>query len=109
MLQSNNIYEPTEVNTALGRMVTARANRDQPIYRWFVYPHSFTREFVYWAIEEIKLGKDSVVMDPFLGAGTTILSCKELGIPAIGFDLLPLSVLISNVKVSNYRVQKLRV
>lgn len=108
MLQSNNIYEPTEVNTALGRMVTARANRDQPIYRWFVYPHSFTREFVYWAIEEIKLGKDSVVMDPFLGAGTTILSCKELGIPAIGFDLLPLSVLISNVKVSNYRVQELR-
>jgi hypothetical protein len=108
VLQSNNTYEPTEVNTALGRMVTARANRDQPIYRWFVYPHSFTREFVYWAIEEIKLGRDSVVMDPFLGAGTTILSCKELGIPAIGFDLLPLSVLISNVKVSNYRVQELR-
>jgi tRNA G10 N-methylase Trm11 len=108
VLQSNSIYEPTEVNTALGRMVTARANRDQPIYRWFVYPHSFTREFVHWAIEEIKLVKGSVVMDPFLGAGTTILSCKELGIPAIGFDLLPLSVLISNVKVSNYRMQELR-
>jgi len=108
MLQSSNTYEPTEINTALDRMVTARANRDQPIYRWFVYPHSFTREFVFWAIEEINLGKNSIVMDPFLGAGTTILSCKELRIPAIGFDLLPLSVLISNVKVSNYRVQKLR-
>lgn len=108
MLQENKAYEPTEVNTALGRMVTARANRIQPIYRWFVYPHSFTREFVHWSIEEIKLGNDSVVMDPFLGAGTTILSCKELGIPAIGFDLLPLSVLISNVKVGNYRVQILR-
>lgn len=108
MIQRVKTYEPTEVNTALGRMVTARANRTQPIYRWFVYPHSFTREFVRWAIEEIRLGKDSDVMDPFLGAGTTILSCKELGIPAIGFDLLPLSVLISNVKVSNYRVRKLR-
>lgn len=108
MLQSRNLYQPTEVNAALSRMVTAHANRDQPIYRWFVYPHSFSREFVYWSIDQIKLRKDSIVMDPFLGAGTTILSCKERGISAIGFDLLPLSVLISNVKVSNYRVQNLR-
>jgi len=101
-------YEPKEFNAALSKMVTARANRSQPIYRWFVYPHSFTREFVHWALEEIKLRKEATVMDPFLGAGTTLLACKEAGISAIGFDLLPLSVLISNVKVRNYRLQILK-
>lgn len=101
-------YEPKEFNAVLSRMVTARANRNHPIYRWFVYPHSFTREFVHWAIDEIRISKEAVIADPFLGAGTTLLACKDLGISATGFDILPLSILVSNVKASNYRLQTLK-
>jgi len=108
VLCSGKKYETKESNPALSKTVTARANRSQPIYRWFVYPHSFAREFVHWALDEIKLRKEGTVMDPFLGAGTTLLACKEAGISAIGFDMLPLSVLISNVKVRNYRLQTLK-
>ena len=45
-------------------------------------------------------------MDPFVGAGTTMAAARRRGINAIGADLSPLSVLVSNAKVStaNYRV-----
>lgn len=101
-------YKSKEFNVALSRMVTAGANRNQPIYRWFVYPHSFTKDFAHWAINEIGLKREAIVLDPFLGAGTTLLACKELGMSATGFDILPLSVLVSSVKVGNYRLQTLK-
>jgi len=108
MFTTGSKYKSKESNASLSRMVTAGANRSQPIYRWFVYPHSFTKEFVHWAINEIGLKRDAIVLEPFLGAGTTLLACKELGISATGFDILPLSILVSRVKVGNYRLRTLK-
>jgi SAM-dependent methyltransferase len=38
------------------------------------------------------------VLDPFVGSGTTCLESATLGIPSIGLDIDPLSVLISRTK-----------
>jgi len=46
------------------------------------------------------LGESDVVLDPFVGAGTTLLACKEEGVGSIGFDLSPLAELSSRVKTS---------
>ncbi len=46
-------------------------------------------------------------MDPFCGSGTTLLTCKELKINAEGFDILPFSVFLSNVKIVDYDVRNL--
>ena len=81
----------------------------RPIHRWLVFPHSFADNLVKTLIDEWKLGKGDLVVDPFGGAGTTVLSAKEKGVPAKGFDLSPLAVLSSRVKVRNYDVDKLRV
>jgi site-specific DNA-methyltransferase (cytosine-N4-specific) len=48
------------------------------------------------------------ILDPFAGAGTTILVAKEKGIPATGYDISPLAVLISQVKLANYDERHLR-
>ena len=32
------------------------------------------------------------VLDPFLGSGTTLLACKELGVDGVGVDVAPLAV-----------------
>lgn len=76
--------------------------RERPIHRWFVFPHSFTDDIVRALAHEWGLGKDDQILDPFVGAGTTVLTAKQLGIPAIGYDLSPLATLATQVKIANY-------
>jgi DNA modification methylase len=63
---------------------------------------------VYALIEEWGLTSDDHILDPFVGAGTTLLAAKERGIAATGYDLSPLAVLVTAVKISNYDVERLR-
>ncbi len=44
------------------------------------------------------------VLDPFVGSGTTLLEAATLGIPGVGLDIDPLSVLISRTKLSAARL-----
>ena len=82
---------------------TPKGLRDKPIHRWLVFPHSYTPELAHALIEEWGLGSDDVVLDPFAGAGTTVLGAKERGVPATGYDLSPLAVLAARTKVSPLR------
>lgn len=43
------------------------------------------------------------VLDPFCGSGTTILECAHIGWNAVGVDLNPLAVVISNAKIQVIR------
>ena len=81
--------------------------RERPVHRWFVFPHSFTDDIVRALVEEWNLGKSDQILDPFAGAGTTVLAAKQLGIPAIGFDLSPLAVLATQVKTAKYDADEL--
>ncbi|RMD84305.1 MAG: hypothetical protein D6815_04510 [Candidatus Dadabacteria bacterium] len=85
--------------TAWQRWVVPKALRTKPVHRWFVFPHSFTDDLVKALIGEWGLGDRDMILDPFVGAGTTLLAAKECGIPAVGVDLSPLAVLASRVKI----------
>ena len=88
--------------------VTPRLREDKPIHRWYVFPHSFTDELVKALIDEWELDSSDTIVHPFAGAGTAILAAKEMGMPAHGFDLSPLSVLATQVKVANYNLKRLK-
>ena len=81
--------------------MTPRAARNQPVHRWHLFPHSFTSHLVHALIDEWGLDGQDAVLDPFAGAGTTLVAAKAKGVPACGHDLSPLAVLISNVKAAN--------
>jgi len=81
--------------------------QDKPIHRWYIFPHSFTSDFVHALMDEWELGPDDHVLDPFAGAGTTILAAKEKGVSATGYDLSPLAVFVARAKIANYRVEQL--
>ncbi len=82
--------------------VTPKGLRSKPIHNWYVFPHSFTSELVHALIKEWGLTANDHILDLFEGAGTTILSAKEKGIPATGYDLSPLAVLASSCKIADY-------
>lgn len=88
------------------KLVTPLQNKHLPVYRWYSFKHSFSRNLVHGLIESLNLTGNDVILDPFCGAGTTLLACKEMGIRSIGLDLMPLSVLISNTKIENYSIKK---
>lgn len=52
--------------------------------------------------EEWHLTSDDCLLDPFVGAGTTLVAAKDRRMPATGYDLSPLAVFVSRVKATNY-------
>ena len=94
------MYRATEFET-WRQWVTPRPAKDKPIHRWYLFSHSFTDDLVHALADEWELDEEDVLLDPFAGAGTTLLAAKEMGLPGSGYDLSPLAVLVSNVKTAN--------
>ena len=82
--------------------MTRKALLEKPVHRWFAFPHSFASELVYTLIDEWELTSDDHLLDPFVGAGTTVLAAKEQNVTATGYDISPLAELVSRVKVGDY-------
>lgn len=62
----------------------------------------FDWKLVQYIIERLSIGPDHIVLDPFCGAGTTLVQCKKHGITSVGIDANPVCALASQVKTSWY-------
>ena len=82
--------------------VTPRRLKEKAVHQWYFFPHSFTGDLVHALLEEWKLGPNDTIVDPFVGAGTTLLAAKERDVPGRGYDLSPLAVLAANTKVAAF-------
>ena len=91
-----------------GKLATFVPNKRLPVYNWFYYKEGFARELVFRVAETFSLGEGSVVLDPFCGAGTTPLACREMGMNCFAFDVHPVSVFASSVKTRDYDTGILR-
>jgi hypothetical protein len=68
------------------------------VHDWFRIVHGFPDHLVSGLIEEFSLNGESLVLDPFCGAGTTLVECMKKGIEAIGIDANPASYFAACVK-----------
>jgi len=59
-------------------------------------------------LREFGAGPGWRILDPFVGSGTTLLACKELGIDGVGVDVAPLAVFVTQVKIADYDIDELR-
>ncbi|MFR9526714.1 MAG: DNA methyltransferase [Rikenellaceae bacterium] len=48
-----------------------------------------------------------LILDPYMGSGTTLVEASIKGINSIGFDINPLAKLIANAKVSLFDIEKI--
>lgn len=52
--------------------------------------------------------RGDIVLDPFMGSGTTLVQANELGINSIGIDVSSFNCLVSEIKLGKYDYNKLR-
>jgi len=63
------------------------------------YPAKFIPQLAARLIKELTIPGDLVV-DPFMGSGTTLVEAKILGRPSVGVDINPVAQLITQAKVT---------
>jgi DNA modification methylase len=83
-------------------LVTFVPNKIEPIHNWYYFKEGFSKKLVEHFIREYKIPSNSVVLDPFCGVGTTLLTCKQNGIKSVGAEICPLFAFVSKVKTQNY-------
>ncbi len=70
------------------------------------YPAKFIPQIVSRLVEKYSK-KEDLVLDPFVGSGTTLLEAKVMGRKAVGLDINPVATLISQTKITPIEPSKL--
>lgn len=96
---NNNLTNATYTNVDCNFVYSADFAR----HRWFNYKEGFSPVLVDRIFQEYNLTDDSVVSDPFAGAGTTLAVAKAKGIKSIGFEVNPFAAFITKVKTDDYQ------
>jgi SAM-dependent methyltransferase len=102
-LTGDNPYEENLVRRfEFADLYTFAQNKATSVYDWFYYKEGYSRDFVWKALDELNVPAGGMVLDPFCGTGTTLLAAKQKGYESKGFDILPLGVFVSRVKLRDY-------
>ncbi len=71
------------------------------IHSWSKFYSAFSESFARKGLLSFRKGKNDIVLDPFLGSGTSAVASAKCGNPFVGVDLDPFSVILSRTKVVN--------
>lgn len=81
-LQEEHFYEPI-ITTHNGKSTSAN---NFPFHNWYNFVLGYSPEFPLYMLEKEHMTDDDLVIDPFMGSGTTLVACKMSGISSKGVD-----------------------
>lgn len=77
--------------------------RTKHVHRLHPYLGKFIPQLVEWFLAHY-FKADDVILDPFMGSGTTLVQGNEMKMHTIGIDISPFNCLIARVKTAKYSV-----
>lgn len=98
---------PSEDGEEYRNLVNFQTNLFSPKHSWYDYKQGYSEDLVLKIIEEAKPNKDSFILDPFCGVGTTNLTSQSKGYRSIGIDVNPMAVLATKVKTHHFSEEEL--
>ncbi len=81
--------------------------RTKHVHRLHPYLGKFIPQLVEWFLRR-HFKPDDIVLDPFMGSGTTLVQGNEMSMHTIGIDVSPFNCLIARVKTARYDPIKAR-
>jgi len=75
-------------------------------HRFYTYPAGFSPVFVEAAIQSLTK-KNDLVLDPFMGGGTTIIEALRANRKVVGIDLNPISSFVTKVKATKLSIKNI--
>ena len=98
------------ISSAAATSLIAAARDMSPIagltHNFYRYPARFSPKLVRATIEAFTEPGD-LVLDPFVGGGTTLVEAMVLGRHAVGSDISSLAIFVSEVKTTIYSEDEL--
>lgn len=70
------------------------------VHNWYRSILGYSDQVVRDLLDEFVTSKNAIVVDPFCGAGTTLVECKKRGVAAVGIDANPVSCFVTTVKTN---------
>lgn len=98
LLTNNELTNATYTNVDCNFVFSSKYAR----HRWFNYKEGFSPVLVDKVFKEYNLNSNSIVCDPFCGAGTTLAVAKANGMQSYGFEVNPFAAFITKVKTNDY-------
>jgi DNA modification methylase len=71
-----------------------------PFHNWYYFVLGYSPQFPDYIINKYKATKDWFIVDPFMGTGTTLVSCKAKGIASGGIDANDFFVDVAKAKLN---------
>ncbi len=104
-----------DLNWALSFDHLREIDTTKHVHRLHPYKGKFIPQLVEYFIDnhidefkrEVYFKKGDIILDPFVGSGTTMVQANELGIHSIGIDISRFNCLISEVKLLKYDLEEL--
>jgi len=85
----------------IGNFIPQRSLNDinnSRFHNWYFFTLGYSPAFVDYIIKSKNITKNDVILDPFVGSGTTVVESKLQGIPSIGIDANDFLAFASSVK-----------
>lgn len=93
---------PDNDNATYSSLMNYSDDLEKPIQRWYRYKEGYSVDLISKLISQYLKNDKGIILDPFLGSGTTMIVANQLGLPGIGFEVNPFSHFLARCKLSNY-------
>lgn len=97
-----NVILPNSRKATYSSILNYSNDLDKPFQRWYRYKEGYSLDIVYKLIDEYCENRKGLILDPFVGSGTTLLASSKLGLSGIGYETNPFSFFLAKCKLDNY-------
>ncbi|MHC4884445.1 MAG: DNA methyltransferase [Planctomycetota bacterium] len=94
-------YSKIDFEPEMVPLVVHAETEEAPLHRWLPYRQGFSPMLVESWLESGELASGPV-LDPFCGSGTTVVEAARLGREAVGVEVQPSLVFLTNLKLGHF-------